>query len=198
VASSFSEAKEWVAAALGRLFCGSCKSPKKFEPINAIVQRHKPKSDFEYISFVNVLSSAALDVLVPGLTDHAFALGKLQYEDGKPVAGYSSILTKKILFIRGGPYSTHRVCSECKRVLYISVGEPYLVRSSHMPSVATGQGFDILVAESLFEQQRRTFDSLKKLTIKKIPVLEAAKDKISKREAQLIEAAQLGQFWDQN
>ena len=168
----------WYEKAKRTWLCLGCCSPRPgIRKIDIYVDSKPDNVPLNFVAGVGVgyAKKEFLDVIGKKEVNDYLYLGKVFDSSGNDIKEFSSFQGKEMMFIRGNKKSTFRVCDECGRLLYFSMGSPYLIAGqvTKLP-LYESQLNQLIVNEELYK--RVVSRKWAKLGIEKLQILDNPRD----------------------
>ncbi len=117
------------AEALQTWLCPGCLSPKPgITSVDVHIQASPTKKPLNFVfgAGVPILSTKLLSALDPILVKTDLFIGSVFGPTGEKLDDWRTFRGRQRLLIRGTEDANYRICEECGRVLYFSMGKPFL------------------------------------------------------------------------
>ncbi|HTD66622.1 MAG TPA: hypothetical protein VK846_08855 [Candidatus Limnocylindria bacterium] len=148
--------KTWFAEAKQTILCKECASARVTgQPIDVVLQTMPDRSALNVVHgvCVQIATVSLLKALFPEGPENCLLLGKVFGPDRKEAVDFVTIMKLERILIRGNERSEFRVCPDCHRIWYSTIGKRYLLkRDVGNISVFESQFGGLVVAEPVAQR----------------------------------------------
>ncbi len=148
--------KAWFAEAQRTSLCKECCSARVTgQAIDVVLQTRPEQSVLNFVHGVSmhIAMLSFLQELFPEGPQDLLLLGKVYGPDRKEAPGFVTLMKKERILIRGNERSTFRVCPECQRIWYSTIGKRYILNRDVGNTTAFESQFgDLVVSEALAQR----------------------------------------------